>query len=91
MKVFCNLTREQATLYAVKEATDDIGAATEEIERRGRVLAALSRLKQVCNHPAQFLADRSPLPRSGKLARLTEMLEEVLEVESVRWCSPSSR
>jgi SNF2 family DNA or RNA helicase len=83
MKVFCNLTREQATLYAavVKEATEDIGAATEEIERRGRVLAALTRLKQVCNHPAQFLADHSPLPgRSGKLARLTEMLEEVLEV-----------
>jgi SNF2-related domain/SNF2 Helicase protein/Helicase conserved C-terminal domain len=83
MKVFCNLTSEQATLYAavVKEVTEDIVAATEEIERKGRVLAALSRLKQVCNHPAQFLADHSPLPgRSGKLARLTEMLEEVLEV-----------
>jgi SNF2 family DNA or RNA helicase len=81
MNVFCNLTREQATLYAavVKEATDEIGEATEEIERKGRVLAALTRLKQVCNHPAQFLADHSPLPgRSGKLARLTEMLEEVL-------------
>jgi SNF2 family DNA or RNA helicase len=83
MKVFCNLTREQATLYAavVKEATEDISAAKEDIERRGRVLAALARLKQVCNHPAQFLADHSPLPgRSGKLARVTEMLEEVLEV-----------
>ena len=44
------------------------------------VLATLSKLKQVCNHPAQFLGDNSPLPgRSGKLARLTEMLEEVLE------------
>lgn len=83
MKVFCTLTREQASLYAavVKEATRDIAAATEAIERRGRVLAALSRLKQVCNHPAQFLGDNSPLPgRSGKLARLGEMLEEVLEV-----------
>ena len=82
MNVFCNLTREQATLYAavVKEATEDIEAATEAIERRGRVLAALTRLKQVCNHPAHFLADHSPLPgRSGKLARLTEMLEEVLD------------
>jgi SNF2 family DNA or RNA helicase len=82
MNVFCNLTREQATLYAavVKEATEDIASATEAIERKGRVLAALSRLKQVCNHPAQFLGDNSPLPgRSGKLARLTEMLEEVLE------------
>jgi SNF2 family DNA or RNA helicase len=82
MKVFCTLTREQATLYAavVKEATEDIEEATEAIERKGRVLAALTRLKQVCNHPAQFLADRSALPgRSGKLARLTEMLEEVQE------------
>ena len=60
----------------------EVEAATEAIERKGRVLAALSRLKQVCNHPAQFLGDHSPLPgRSGKLARLTEMLEEVLEVE----------
>jgi SNF2 family DNA or RNA helicase len=82
MNVFCNLTREQATLYAavVKEATDEIAEATEAIERRGRVLSALARLKQVCNHPAHFLADHSPLPgRSGKLARLTEMLEEVLQ------------
>ncbi|HEY3121036.1 MAG TPA: DEAD/DEAH box helicase, partial [Vicinamibacteria bacterium] len=84
MKVFCTLTREQASLYAavVKDATAEITAATEAIERKGRVLAALSRLKQVCNHPAQFLADNSPLPgRSGKLARLTEMLEEVLQVD----------
>jgi SNF2 family DNA or RNA helicase len=45
------------------------------------VLATLLKLKQVCNHPAQFLGDGSALPgRSGKLARLTEMLEEVLSV-----------
>lgn len=84
MNVFCTLTREQASLYAavVKDATAEVEAATEAIERKGRVLAALSRLKQVCNHPAQFLGDHSRLPgRSGKLARLTEMLEEVLEVE----------
>jgi SNF2 family DNA or RNA helicase len=44
------------------------------------VLATLSKLKQVCNHPAQFLGDNSAIAeRSGKLARLTEMLEEVLE------------
>jgi hypothetical protein len=44
------------------------------------VLATLSKLKQVCNHPAQFLADNSPIPgRSGKLARLTEMMQEVME------------
>jgi SNF2 family DNA or RNA helicase len=51
------------------------------IERRGQVLAMLMKLKQVCNHPAQFLGDGSALPgRSGKLERLVEMLEEVLSV-----------
>ncbi len=78
MKVFCNLTKEQATLYraVVDEVQDDL-ASSEGIERRGLILATLSRLKQVCNHPAHFLGDNSELPgRSGKLARLTEMLDE---------------
>ena len=82
MKVACTLTREQASLYAavVEEATDAIGNA-DGIRRRGLVLATLSKLKQVCNHPAQFLGDNSAIDgRSGKLARLTEMLEEILEV-----------
>ncbi len=80
MKVFCTLTREQASLYAavLAELEEKLDEA-EGIQRRGRVLAALTRLKQICNHPAQFLADNSELPgRSGKLARLEEMLEEVL-------------
>ncbi len=81
MKVFCNLTREQTTLYAavVKELDRALNEA-DGIKRKGLILGALSKLKQVCNHPAQFLGDGSPIPgRSGKLARLTEMLEEVLE------------
>jgi SNF2 family DNA or RNA helicase len=54
---------------------------TEGIQRKGVVLATLSKLKQVCNHPAQFLGDNSPIPgRSGKLARMTEMVEEMVEV-----------
>ena len=82
MKVFCTLTKEQASLYAavVNESIAAIESA-EGIKRKGMVLAALARLKQVCNHPAQFLGDNSPLPgRSGKLARLTEMIEETLSV-----------
>jgi SNF2 family DNA or RNA helicase len=84
MKVYCNLTAEQGTLYeaVVKESLERIASADEEgIERRGVVLGALMRLKQVCNHPAQFLGDGSALPgRSGKLDRLGEMLEEALSV-----------
>lgn len=81
MKVFCNLTQEQASLYeaVVKDMMEKIENAEEDIERRGLILATLMKLKQVCNHPAQFVADSSSLPgRSGKLARLEEMLEEVL-------------
>jgi SNF2 family DNA or RNA helicase len=81
MKVFCTLTKEQASLYAavVREVEKTLDAA-EGIQRKGAILATLSKLKQVCNHPAQFLGDNSSIPgRSGKLARLTEMLEEILE------------
>jgi len=81
MKVFCTLTAEQGELYAnvVKDAEKKIEDA-EGIERRGVILATLSKLKQVCNHPAHFLGDGSAVEgRSGKLTRLTEMLEEVFE------------
>lgn len=80
MKVFCNLTREQAALYEalVGDMLGQIDGAAG-IQRRGLILATLVKLKQVCNHPAHFLADGSSLPhRSGKCDRLTEMLEEAL-------------
>jgi SNF2 family DNA or RNA helicase len=81
MKVYCTLTKEQASLYAAAVAQADEEMRTAEgIQRKGLILGLLSKLKQVCNHPAQFLGDNSPLPgRSGKLSRLTEMLEEVLD------------
>jgi SNF2 family DNA or RNA helicase len=80
MDVLCNLTAEQASLY--RAVVDDMLArieASEGMERRGLVLATMTRLKQVCNHPAQLLRDGSALAgRSGKLARLEEILDEVL-------------
>jgi SNF2 family DNA or RNA helicase len=81
-KVYCNLTREQASLYAavLTNLTEALETAVG-MKRRGLILAALTRLKQVCNHPTQFLGDNSSLQnRSGKLTRLTEMLEEVQTV-----------
>jgi SNF2 family DNA or RNA helicase len=78
--VHCSLTREQASLY--QAAVDDafrggLGATT--FERRGRILALLTALKQICNHPAQYLRDGGSLPgRSGKLARTTEILGEIV-------------
>ncbi|HEY8452359.1 MAG: DEAD/DEAH box helicase [Micromonosporaceae bacterium] len=80
MEVVCNLTAEQATLY--QAVVDDMLAriaGSDGMERRGLVLATMTKLKQVCNHPAHLLGDGSRLAgRSGKLARLEEILEEVL-------------
>jgi len=81
MKVYCNITREQATLYqaVLDDMLAKIDAAGEDIERRGLVLATMMKLKQVLNHPRQLLRDGSRLDgRSGKLARLEEILEEVM-------------
>ena len=80
MRVNYNLTAEQASLYAavVEEMLSRI-ESLDGIERRGQILAALTKLKQICNHPALFLQDGSALAgRSGKLSRLEEMLYEVL-------------
>ena len=78
---FCTLTLEQAGLY---QATIDtiLGGVQESdgIARRGRVLALITRLKQVCNHPVHAMGAPGPLrERSGKLDRMTEMLTEVVE------------
>ena len=81
MKVWCNLTQEQASLYAatVTDMLDRIKGAADDITRRGLVLATTAKLKQVCNHPAHLLGDGSRLPgRSGKLARLEELCEEIV-------------
>jgi SNF2 family DNA or RNA helicase len=80
MKVVCTLTREQATLYKALVDEEMLRIEKSEgMERKGRVLSLLMRTKQVCNHPAQFLGESGPLPnRSGKLSRLSEMLEEAL-------------
>ncbi|WP_187279840.1 DEAD/DEAH box helicase [Quadrisphaera setariae] len=86
--VRANLTTEQAALY--KAVVDEMLAKIREAEqqknkeqRRGLVLATLTRLKQVCNHPAQLLADGSPFlrrgqHRSGKLALVDDVLDTVV-------------
>ena len=81
-KEFCPLTREQATLYeAVLREAEQALEEAEGIERRGAILGTLTKLKQVCNHPRQLLGDNSAIAgRSGKLARLQDMLEEIIAV-----------
>ncbi|MEU3313932.1 DEAD/DEAH box helicase [Streptomyces sp. NPDC006662] len=76
-----SLTREQASLYqaAVEEAMAVI-EGSEGIERRGMIMKLLGSLKQICNHPAQYLREADPrIPhRSGKLALLDELLDTIL-------------
>jgi SNF2 family DNA or RNA helicase len=89
MKVWCNLTPEQASLYqaTVDDMMERIEAADPGIERRGLVLATMAKLKQVCNHPAHLLGDGSRLAgRSGKLARLEEICDEITEAGDKALC-----
>jgi SNF2 family DNA or RNA helicase len=86
-KLYTNLTKEQASLYevVVKDVEEKLEEA-EGIQRKGLILSTLMKLKQICNHPAQFLQDGSQFSseRSHKLSRLVEMLEEaVSENESL--------
>ncbi|MGJ5673094.1 MAG: DEAD/DEAH box helicase [Nostochopsis sp.] len=80
-KLYTNLTKEQASLYevVVKDVEEKLQEA-EGIQRKGLILSTLMKLKQICNHPAQFLQDNSEFSteRSHKLSRLAEMVEEVI-------------
>ncbi|HWM04792.1 MAG TPA: DEAD/DEAH box helicase [Actinophytocola sp.] len=74
-----SLTAEQAGLYAavVREAMAEITGASG-MQRRGLVLALLTGLKQICNHPAQYLGEPGPLAgRSGKLELLDELVDTI--------------
>ena len=81
-KLFCNLTKEQASLYdaVVKDVEKQLQVA-EGMHRKGLILATLMKLKQICNHPMQFLQDGSDFTpeRSHKLERLTEMIQEAID------------
>ncbi|HUI71910.1 MAG TPA: DEAD/DEAH box helicase, partial [Spirochaetia bacterium] len=76
---YCGLTKTQAVLY--RSIVDDLEQdlqRQEGMKRRGLILAALLKLKQVCNHPSHLRGDSSWLPaESGKFSRLAEIVEEI--------------
>jgi superfamily II DNA or RNA helicase len=79
VKAPCSLSRKQTALYqeAVEALKRDLGSA-DGIARKGVVLSSLMRLKQICNHPSQWLGDGAWAPEdSGKLQRLSELIEEI--------------
>jgi SNF2 family DNA or RNA helicase len=78
---WCNLTAEQASLYraVVDEMLQKMRERNAGARHKGLVLSAITKLKQVCNHPAHLLGDGTPLAgRSGKLDRLEEVLANAL-------------
>jgi non-specific serine/threonine protein kinase len=79
VKAHCTLSRKQAALY--EQTVSDLAEAlegSEGIQRKGVVLATLMRLKQICNHPSQWLKDHAWSEEdSGKFARLREIAEVV--------------
>ena len=79
IKALCGLSRRQTALY--RQAVEDLARSLEEsggIQRKGIVLAMLMRLKQVCNHPSQWLNDNVWAEEdSGKWARLRAIAEVV--------------
>ena len=80
VKAFCGLSRKQAALYeqAVAGARRSAGGQPTASQRKGVVLAMLMRLKQICNHPSQWLGDGAWAEAdSGKFARLREIAEVV--------------
>jgi superfamily II DNA or RNA helicase len=81
MVAFCPLSRKQAALYqqAVEELARDLDQA-DGMKRRGVVLASLMRLKQICNHPSQWLGDGAWAEAdSGKWGRLRELAEVIAD------------
>ena len=79
VKTFCPLSCKQAALY--QQAVEDLARQLETVDgikRRGIVLAFLMRLKQICNHPSQWLGDAAWAEEdSGKFARLRDIAEVV--------------
>ena len=85
--VTVDMTHEQAALYtALVEAMQKELESRTGIGRKGLVLSTITRIKQICNHPAHYLADGSPVTekgkhRSGKVAMLMELIDQAVETD----------
>lgn len=81
VREYASLSTEQAALYqsVVNRLFTDIDQSRSDLSRRGRILAALVRLKQICDHPCLVEGGRGDMQRSGKLGLLMELLEDVVD------------
>lgn len=81
LRADCGLSKKQAVLYerVVRDMAERLKDA-DQMARRGLILATLMQLKQICNHPAQYLNQTQfPAADSGKFQRLTQVCEPILE------------
>ncbi len=82
MKTYATLSKKQTVLYnkIVQELKTKLEATGDGIQRKGLVLSTLMRLKQICNHPDQFMGQHDYAEaESGKYARLREICETIYE------------
>lgn len=82
MKTYATLTKKQVVLYnkIVSDLKLKLESTAEGIERQGLVLSSLMKLKQICNHPDQFMGQNDYAENeSGKYARLREICETIVE------------
>ena len=81
MKTYCGLSRRQAAIY--EQSVKELAVLLEHsdgIQRKGVVLAFLMRLKQICNHPSQWLGDNGYEPAdSGKFQRIADICQELAQ------------
>ncbi|MDH3347683.1 MAG: DEAD/DEAH box helicase [Desulfobulbaceae bacterium] len=83
VKTWAPLAKKQTLLYTevlnnIKKVIDD--KEQSGIKRKGLILSALMKFKQLCNHPAQYLGSGEYLEKeSGKFARLREICETVYD------------
>lgn len=78
---YCNLTPKQITLYQKEVLLLKKSLESDDgIKRKGAILKALIKFKQICNHPSQYLGDNSYSPsQSGKFAKLKELTEVIAD------------
>jgi len=81
--IYCSLTKKQIRLYNnLLDGTFESIADMKDIERRGNILKLITRLKQTCNHPGQYLKSDNPkITDSGKMELLVETLENILDMD----------
>lgn len=84
-KEFCALTSEQAALYEgyIQDTLTHLEVMSA-FEKKGRILQMLSKLKQLCNHPALYLKEpfddaKTLLNRSIKLKRIVELAADIVD------------